>query len=152
MSFYKKNVKLTEAAEDDKSFFKKADNGLQLERKHVYFYQCQGVVNILNFPWIDFIVFTEVDMHVERIYKDALLWKNIMMPELTNFFVIIFLKTVKRSKIIKTIIHQKSENIYFGYFSSRFLFQCILELPTYYMLFSASNRFIRNLHVEGVKS
>jgi len=57
-------------------------------------------------------------MHVERIYKDALLWKNIMVPELTNLFVITFLKTVKRRKIIKTIIHQKSENIFWVFFFS----------------------------------
>ena len=39
-----------------------------------------------------------------------------MLPELTNFFVITFLKTVKRSKIIKIIIHQKSESIFWVFF------------------------------------
>ena len=34
----------------------------------------------------DFIVYTEVDMYVERIMKDSSKWENKMVPELTDFY------------------------------------------------------------------
>ena len=62
--YSKKDITILEAVQSDKSFFW-ADSGLELKRKHAYYYQCQGVVNILGLPWIDFVVFTNVDIYVE---------------------------------------------------------------------------------------
>ena len=60
---------ILEAVKCDKKFFlKSTTSGLELKRSHAYFYQCQGIVNILGLPWIDFVVYTDVDMYVERIH------------------------------------------------------------------------------------
>ena len=85
--YAKRAMLLNKAAEEDKSFFlQSTDSMLQLKRNHAYYFQCQGAMNILNLPWIDFIVYTEVDLHVQRIQRDTSLWENKMVPELTDFF------------------------------------------------------------------
>lgn len=84
-----KAVTLEEAATNMKSFCL-ALNGtnLHLKRNHKYFHQCQGLVNIVNMPWIDFVVRHAAphQLHIERIYKDEVLWKETMQPKLLAFF------------------------------------------------------------------
>ena len=70
-----------------KVFLKVYEDGLKLKQNHAYYYQCQGVINILEVPWIDFIVHTEKDIHVERIYRDKILWENHMITGLTDFYI-----------------------------------------------------------------
>ena len=82
-----KEMSIHEAAMSVKDFYiKQTEAGLKLKVKHAYFFQCQGVLNILNLPWIDFVVYTTMDMYIERIYKDVTLWENKMLPELTSFY------------------------------------------------------------------
>ncbi|XP_065067596.1 uncharacterized protein LOC135693138 [Rhopilema esculentum] len=86
--FSKRDMTLEEASLKDRTFFLKlTDAGLKLKEKHAYYYQCQGLVNLLGLEWIDFVVFTLKDFHCERIYKDKSLWKSKMLPSLTVFFV-----------------------------------------------------------------
>ncbi len=88
MPLSKKDLNLKEAAENDKTFFLKINNGsLRLKQSHNYYYQCQGGLNILGLDWIDFVVYTSQDIHVEKIMKDELLWKTKMLPSLADFFV-----------------------------------------------------------------
>ena len=47
-------------------------------------------MNLHNLDWIDFVVFTKKDMHIERIHKDSFLWISTMLPEQTSFFVALF--------------------------------------------------------------
>ena len=78
---------LADAAKGDKAFFLKlTDRGLELKRNHLYYYQCQGVVNLLGLSWIDFVVCTNVDAYVERILRHETTWEKKMLPELTSFF------------------------------------------------------------------
>ena len=73
-----------EAACTDRNFcLEAADGKYRLKRRH---YQCQGVMNLLNPAWIDFVVFTKKDMHIERIHKGSFLWRSKMLPELTSFY------------------------------------------------------------------
>ena len=45
--YSKRDITLQEATESDKSFFSSVDgNTLALTKKHAYYYQCQGVLNI----------------------------------------------------------------------------------------------------------
>ncbi len=82
-----RDMLLSKAVDEDKSFFLQSIDGtLQLKRNHAYYYQCQGAMNILSLPWIDFIVYTKLDLHVERIQRDTSFWDNRMVPELTDFF------------------------------------------------------------------
>ena len=85
-----------EAACTDRNFcLEAADGKYRLKRRHNYFYQCQGVMNLLNLDWINFVVFTKKDMHIERIHKDSFLWRSKMLPELTSFFVVIFCQSFR---------------------------------------------------------
>ena len=87
MPIHKENMTIKEAAENDKNFFLKLSDGKhKLKTNHAYYFQCQGVMNILELPWIDFIVFTTRDMFVERIYRDLVHWESSMLPTLTNCF------------------------------------------------------------------
>ena len=66
---------LADAAKGDKTFFLKlTDSGLELKRNNLYYCQCQGVVNLLGLPWIDFVVCTTVHVYVERILRDETTW------------------------------------------------------------------------------
>ena len=85
--YSKKDLTVTEAAEQDKTFFlKDTDGSLKLKTNHPYYFQCHGVMNILGLPWIDFIVFTTKDFFVQRIYRDTALWEHKMLPTLTDFY------------------------------------------------------------------
>lgn len=80
---------ITDAAKTDKTFCLHTVNGnVQLKTNHKYFYQVQGMLNILQLDWCDFIVrrINPHDMFIQRILKDSNLWKEIMLPKLTAFY------------------------------------------------------------------
>jgi hypothetical protein len=58
-----------------------------IEPNHNYFYQCQGLLNICNKDWIDFIVRTlnPHQIFIQRIQRDQNLWENIMLPKYLPF-------------------------------------------------------------------
>jgi len=73
----------------NKNFCLENINGkLQLKPNHNYFYQCQGLLNICNKDWIDFIVRTlnPHQIFIQRIQRDQNLWENIMLPKLQAFY------------------------------------------------------------------
>ena len=80
------NLTINEACEETNFYLKYKDGKASLNRDHIYFYQLQGVMAICQLSWIDFVVYTVKDLHVERIYFDALKWDNNMLPKLTNFY------------------------------------------------------------------
>ncbi|XP_065068608.1 uncharacterized protein LOC135693945 [Rhopilema esculentum] len=85
--YSKRNMLLTEAIKDDTNFFLIETGGkLLLKKTHGYYFQCQGVLNLLNLDWINFFVYTSIDFHVERIERDESLWSSKMLPTLTSFF------------------------------------------------------------------
>ena len=76
-----------EAAMTDKSFFMKmVERKCQLKAGHLYYYQCQELLNILEVPWVDFVIYTNKDIYIERIFRDQNLWTSKMLPEITSFF------------------------------------------------------------------
>ena len=42
---------------------------------------------ILKVPWCDFVVWTVVDIHIERIYFDHNFWEDQLLPKLDSFYV-----------------------------------------------------------------
>ena len=65
---------------------KNIDGIPHLKHKHNYYYQCQGVLNLLGLEWVDFVVSTSKGIHVEKSMKDESLWRTKMLPILTDFF------------------------------------------------------------------
>ena len=70
-----------------KSFCLEIVNGKpRLKNNHVYYYQVQGVMPICQLCFVDFVVYTISDMHVEIIYFSKVEWEKCTLPELTTFY------------------------------------------------------------------
>jgi hypothetical protein len=83
--FSKKDVCIEEACKDKNFCLGMADGKIQLKKTHNYYYQIQGCMATLNVSWCDFVVFTNIDLHVERIHFDNDFWHKIV-PELSSFY------------------------------------------------------------------
>ena len=59
---------------------------LQLKRSHPYFAQVQGEMAIVGTEWCDFVVYTPVGLHVERVTFDCRFWEDELFPSLERFF------------------------------------------------------------------
>ena len=84
-----KSYMIEDAAKKDKAFcLSMQNNNIGLKKTHKYYYQVQGQLNILNYPWCDFIVrrINPYDIYIERIYKDENLWTHKMVPKLKSFY------------------------------------------------------------------
>ena len=57
--YSKGDMTLQEANESDKGLFLSVDeNKLALRKRHAYYYQCQGVLIIVEVDWLDFVAYT----------------------------------------------------------------------------------------------
>ena len=52
------------------------DGELQLSRKHAYYYQVQTQIYVCNKDFADFVVWSQKDIHVERILPNQEFWEN----------------------------------------------------------------------------
>ena len=85
--FSKKDTCIEQACEDPNFFLGLSNGKVSLKKKHVYYYQLQGLMATLQLQWSDFaVVFTNKDMHVERVYFHNDFWKRTMLPELNSFY------------------------------------------------------------------
>jgi YqaJ-like viral recombinase domain len=74
------------AADQKFKFCLTSDNGiLCLKRNHEYFFQVQGQLMITGAAFCDFVVFTQLDMFVERIRPD-IAFHNVILNKLTDFY------------------------------------------------------------------
>jgi len=68
------------------SYLEPQPNGLfKLKRNHNYYYQIQGCLYLLNMNWCDFVVWTEKDIHIERINRDQPFIDS-MIPKLAELY------------------------------------------------------------------
>jgi hypothetical protein len=65
---------------------KKGESKMTLHKKHAYYYQVQGLLAITEAAWCDFVVKTDIDLFVQRVYPDCTFWQQVMMPKLTKFY------------------------------------------------------------------
>ncbi len=84
--FTKRDMMISDACNDKTFFMADTTSGPKLKESHPYYYQCQGVMNIVGLSWIDFIVYTEKDLFVQRLTRDTFMWQNAMLPKLVNFY------------------------------------------------------------------
>lgn len=62
------------------------DGLVHLNQSHNYYYQIQGCLHILDYDWCDFVVYTPVDLHVERITKNPSFIAT-MVKRLKEFYI-----------------------------------------------------------------
>ena len=60
-----------------------------LRRNHNYYYQVIGQIALSKAEFCDFVVWTEVDIHIERIVPDSSLWAE-MQEKLAHFYYMCF--------------------------------------------------------------
>ena len=84
--YSKRHMLVSESCEDKNFFMVNTELGPTLKKSHYYYYQCQGVMNIVGLQWMDFVVYTEKDLYVERINCDSSLWKSVILPKLAEFY------------------------------------------------------------------
>lgn len=88
--YQKRSMTLEEACNSGSSFFLKENNknGMttyQLKTKHDYFFQVQCQMYCTGIEWCDFVVRTEKELHIERIYRDRSWWDQ-QLPKLKAFY------------------------------------------------------------------
>ena len=66
--FSKKDQTIKESCKDPNFLLADIDGKIGLKKNHNYYYQVQGAMATLNLQWCDFVVFTNKDLHVQRIY------------------------------------------------------------------------------------
>ena len=85
-----KPVTLNAEAKRNRSFCLELskEGQLRLKRNHGYYFQVQGVANILEVPWVDFVVRTKdpYQIHIERIKRDRKFWQQQMFTKLDRFY------------------------------------------------------------------
>ena len=67
---------LAEASTHAAFCLKANDNKYKLKTKHDFYYQIQCQLYCVNLDWCDFVLRTNKDIHVERIYKDSKWWSE----------------------------------------------------------------------------
>lgn len=83
--FTHRNCTLKEACENKAFFCAIENNYIRLKHSHTYYCQMQGQMGITGKPWVDFVVWTLKDLHVERIYFDPKFW-SLIQDKLKQFF------------------------------------------------------------------
>lgn len=59
---------------------------LILRTNHLYYAQVQGQMAVGNRPWCDFVIFTTMGIHVQRIKFDKGYWEKTLLPRLIEFY------------------------------------------------------------------
>ena len=85
---HSKPINLYQAAKSSSFCLINKNGVLHLKQNHNYYHQCQGLLNVCGFEWIDFVVRTlnPYQMIIHRIYRDEELWNNTMLPKLKAFY------------------------------------------------------------------
>ncbi len=62
-----------------------SSNQPKLKRNHDYYYQILGQLGISGGEYCDFVVWTLIDVYIERVYLDSTVWQE-MTVKLTNYY------------------------------------------------------------------
>jgi YqaJ-like viral recombinase domain len=92
--------------------------GYYLNPSHEYNYQMQGCMYILKKKWCDFVVMTEAEIHVERIYKNETII-NKMVAKLKEMYIRFFLPSLatgshKQAHILYTLLSSEMYSKHFA--------------------------------------
>ena len=81
-------------AETDQSFCLKAgeEGGLELDEAHDYYYQVQGMLNMMDRQTCYFAVWSPTQFHYQVINQDKQFWENVIFPKLLEFYRLTLIK------------------------------------------------------------
>lgn len=84
--FSRRTNTIEECCMDTNFYLHAVNDTFKLKEKHPYFYQCQGVMAILELSSLDFIVYTSKGLHIENITFQRETWAKNILPKLTKFY------------------------------------------------------------------
>ena len=85
-SYSVRNMTLPEACQRSNFFLKRTEDGsLSLKTTHDYYHQVQCQLFVDGKSWCDFVVQTNIDLFVQRIYRDKDFWGK-HFPKLERFY------------------------------------------------------------------
>lgn len=70
---------------------------------HIYFYQIQGTLEILDRDWCDLVIYSRKGILVKRIYRNKEFWE-FMKPKLKHFYLNYLLPEIVQKTGIKTLM------------------------------------------------
>ena len=75
-------------AETDQNFCLQVveGGGLELDQDHDYYYQVQGMLNMVDRQNCYFAVWSPTQFHYQVIHQDKQFWENIILPKLLEFY------------------------------------------------------------------
>ena len=81
-------------AETDQTFCLKAgqDGGLGLDEAHDYYYQVQGMLNMMDRQTCYFALWSPTEFHYQVINQDKQFWENVIFPKLLEFYRLTLIK------------------------------------------------------------
>ena len=74
------------------------DNELHLSQEHDYYYQVQGQLAVCNVDYCDFVCWTPLGIHCERICPDPAFFFDTVKPALDRFFISVMLPRLLTGK------------------------------------------------------
>lgn len=74
-------------------YLESSADGLRLSHSHSYYYQVQGQLAVCERAYCDFVCWTPLGMHIERIYPDTSHWEKVK-PKLDLFFMSVILPRI----------------------------------------------------------
>ncbi|KAL4482978.1 hypothetical protein ABPG74_019004 [Tetrahymena malaccensis] len=104
--------------------YNKQQDQIQLKRNHFYYYQCQGIMYLSQLNWCDFIVFTQVDIKIERICFDKMIYKkDLIVQEAIKTPTSSYINVVSQSNIMNQNNAESQLNINTKIYSPRGIIQ-----------------------------
>ncbi|KAJ8913373.1 hypothetical protein NQ315_008765 [Exocentrus adspersus] len=99
-----RNMTILEGIEKKKITIWKTENKwLELNKKHKWYYQIQGQLHITRRMYCLLAVYTEKDMRLETIFRDAIFWEENMFPQLEMFFMHCLLPEIVDSRLARNM-------------------------------------------------
>ena len=80
-----RDLPLSAATAKPSNFLKQCDGALRLKRTHAYYYQVQFQMLVTGFDWVDFVVWTPSELHIERISKEEH-FNEKCLPKVKKFY------------------------------------------------------------------
>ena len=71
-------------------------DSLSLDTKHPYYYQVQAQLFVCDVEYCDFVVWTQRDIHIERIVPDIVFWEEALLKSTKLFNVAVLPELVGR--------------------------------------------------------
>lgn len=84
--FSMRNKTLGEACTTSSFCLERKEGEYKLKQRHDYYYQIQCQLYCADKPWCDFVLRTEKDIHVERIYRHETWWATQLQKLRTFYF------------------------------------------------------------------